>query len=789
MRSRACLSRPSSPTRAPASLPLLRSAAVAIDAFLLTRRWWDSPRGLELEFWAHAAEGPVRIRVTGGSAVCFVESQVATEGGARKGVKLRSLNGKDVETLYFSSQRELVRERERLLSMGQSVLEADIKPSDRFLMERFITGGLRIEGGATEREGFRDLLNPGVHPCEVTPRLRSLSFDIETERFDGALLSIAISGCGDDRVWMVGEGPAHTLIRYCPDARATLEAFATEVRVRDPDLLIGWNVVDFDLTQLVLRAKRLGTALNLGRDGRAAEVLPSRGSRQPSVARVPGRVVLDGIAAMRTAAWSFESFALEDVAQELLGRGKRIDKATHVVAEIVRLYTEDKPALAEYNIEDCRLVADIFERAELVRFLVERQQLTGLPMDRQGGSVAAFDHLYLPRLHRCGYVAPSTGASGDIVTSPGGYVMESVPGLYDNVLVLDFKSLYPSIIRTFRIDPMGLAVPGDDPIAGFEGGTFSREAHILPELIESLWRARDSAKARKDAASSQAIKILMNSFYGVLGSPGCRFFSPRLASSITRRGHEIIKRSAAFIEARGYRVLYGDTDSVFVLVGAGHSEESCLHMGAGLARELNDYWRRALMDEHRLESQLESEFETHYLRFFMPTTRGSERGSKKRYAGSVRHGDELVVVFKGMEAVRTDWTPLAREFQRELFRRIFFGEPHEQYVASIARDLRAGKLDHALLYRKRLGRDASEYTKNVPPHVQATRKLATPGRRIAYYMTVNGPEPAEQRRSALDYHHYQERQLAPAADAILQCLGTSFAALGGQQLSLFLGPP
>ena len=157
--------------------------------------------------------------------------------------------------------------------------------------------------------------------------------------------------------------------------------------------------------------------------------------------------------------------------------------------------------------------------------------------------MAAFDSLYLPRLHRNGFVAPDVGHPPEGEMSPGGWVMDSDPGLYDNVLVLDFKSLYPSIIRTFHVDPLALAVAGEDAVPGFQGARFSREEFILPRLIETLWSARDEAKRRNDSALSRAIKILMNSFYGVLGTTGCRFFDPRLATSITLRGHEILKRS------------------------------------------------------------------------------------------------------------------------------------------------------------------------------------------------------------------------------------------------------
>ena len=119
------------------------------------------------------------------------------------------------------------------------------------------------------------------------------------------------------------------------------------------------------------------------------------------------------------------------------------------------MFAEDKPALARYNLKDCELVTRIFAHTELLTFLLERATVTGLAADRSGGSVAAFEHLYLPLMHRQGFVAPNLGER-QAEASPGGFVMDSQPGLYESVLVLDYKSLYPSIIRTFLIDPVGL---------------------------------------------------------------------------------------------------------------------------------------------------------------------------------------------------------------------------------------------------------------------------------------------------------------------------------------------
>ena len=759
------------------------------DAFVLTRQWRDTDRGLALTFWLASASGPLRVQIASEMAVMFVERGCPVVCDRRQAVPLETLRGVPVDAVYFASRTRLLATRDQLRESGIRPLETDVKPTDRYLMERFITGPCQVRGVPEMRAGYLDIADAALAPTTYTPRLKVMSIDIETDGIDGVILSIAAQCRQDERVFVVGDGPEVEYIRYVPDEAALLRAFFAHVAELDPDILIGWNVVAFDLSVMQTRCAALQVHFALGRGGERAAVLPPPGPRRRPIARLPGRVVLDGMALLRAATYSFERYSLEYVARELLGRGKRIDTPGNRLPEILRMYREDKVAFATYNLEDCRLVSDIFAKTHLLDFAIERQRMTGLMMDRAGGSVASFDFLYLPRLHRYGHVAADIGDFDELpedLSSPGGYVLPSTPGLFDNVLVLDFKSLYPSIIRTFKIDPMGLAQPGEDPVEGFDGARFARERHILPGLLTELWKERDRARTAGDEPQSRAIKILMNSFYGVLGTSACRFFHPLLASSITRRGHEIILRSRDYIVERGYQVIYGDTDSLFVLLGAARSPAECQDVGERLALEVSEWWQSIIRTEHRLESFLEMEFETLYRRFFMPTVRGSQKGSAKRYAGLVADVDgEPQLVVKGLEAVRTDWTPLARSFQRELLWRAFRDQPLEDYIRGVRRRLLAGELDDQLVYRKRLRRPLHTYVKNVPPHVRAARLLERDVREVMYVWTTRGPEPVEKRSAPLDYEHYLDRQLARVARGILQCLGLSFDSVAGAQLELF----
>lgn len=743
-----------------------------LEAVLLSREWRDADDGVEIVLWARARSGPARVRLSRQEAVMFVPRSTRTWAGRRVERPLGTLfEGHPVDALYFRSQRALIEERQRLRANGEAAFESDVKPSDRFLMERFVTGALQIEGVAHERRGVLWFDNPRIKTSDVRIALSVLSLDIETDGFEGPLLSAALASAEHERVLVRGARPAtwseaeHPSVVFVPDERTLLSRLFAEIAALDPDVLCGWNVTEFDLTVLEARARHLGVPFLVGRGGERGRVLAGATAKQVSIARVPGRVVLDGIATLKSATYSFERFTLEHVGRELLGRGKKIHPTGDAMAEIRRMHAEEPAKLAEYNLEDCRLVLDIFAKADLLGFAMERARLTGLPMDRQGGSVAAFDHLYLPRIHRRGVVAPDVGVDIDVAPSPGGHVLDSTPGLYRDVLSFDFRSLYPSIIRTFQIDPFGLARPGDDPVPGEEGAMFAREGAILPGLITTLHEARSAAMATGDAALSRAIKILMNSFYGVLGTPGCRFFDPRLPTSITRRGHAIIERARAFFEGEGLPVIYGDTDSLFVHVREAGTEEATAARGRELAATLTRSLAEEIARDYRVESHLELRFESHYLRYLMPTTRGTERGSKKRYAGTVRKADGAVhLVVKGLEAVRRDWSPLARRVQVELLRRVFADEPFEAWLVELTRSLAAGELDAELVYRRRLRGELDAFE-----HV----------------MTVRGPEPPDARTSPVDYAHYVSKQLAPVCDVILPFLGTSFEKLAGTQTSLF----
>jgi DNA polymerase-2 len=781
---------------------------VSLEGFILTARNIERHGKTYIECWFVTEKGVVKALSNTQQGLFFIHQHDKDEATLllrKSGIEhrynplsLKTFEHQAVGGLYFDRNNSFYKAKTLLKQHQISCFEDDIRLTERYLMERFVYGSAAFTGKQVTGKPA-ELTNMQCKPSQFVPKFSVLSIDIECSE-GGELFSIGLATNTYKCVLMIGEAQAAPAwIHWLDNEKILLQQFVKQVSQIDPDIIVGWNVVNFDFRLLIKRAALHTVELLLGRDSQPISWRDARNEVNQGFVFMPGRVVVDGIDALKTATYQFDSFSLENVAQTLLGKGKKTQDVDDRLAQIVYDFTHNKVKLAQYNLQDCQLVLDVFEHTKVLDFLTLRSQLTGLELDRMGGSVAAFINLYLPKLHRSGYIAPNRPKDGGLA-SPGGYVMNSKPGLYQHVLVLDFKSLYPSIMRTFKIDPLGLVeglTSPDEAIEGYRGAKFSREKHFLPEIITSLWQQRDAAKKNQDAARSQAIKILMNSFYGVLGSGGCPFYDTRLASSITMRGHNIMQTTAKWIEQAGYQVIYGDTDSTFVWLEGQYSNQQANQIGQSLAIAINQKWQDNIKLEHQLPCELEIEFETHFSQFLMPTIRGSELGSKKRYAGlkSTKEGDELI--FKGLETVRSDWTQLAKGFQFTLYKMVFAGQNINDYLLQIIADTRSGKLNEQLVYRKRIRRRLDLYVKNVPPHVKAARLADQQNKAlgktlkyqhkgwISYVITVNGPQAIEYLSSKIDYDHYVDKQIKPIAEGILPFIGVSFKDMTSQQMGLF----
>ncbi|MBX4196244.1 DNA polymerase II [Candidatus Pacearchaeota archaeon] len=677
--------------------------------------------------------------------------------------------------------------------------EADVKPQYQFLMDCNIKGSMSIEGEFKESERINRIYeNPTIEPTDFKPELKIVAID--TESGEKGLYCIGLYSKNYKKNFMITNKKLENTVSVKTEAEALLK-FKEALIQLDPDIITGWNVIDADLLFLKELFQKHRIHFDLGRTEDQVKLRIEEDFFRKSSADATGRVVLDGLNLIRDPFIQeapsiknskFDTYTLEDVSQSLLGQGKLL-KGKNRHEEIDQLYKSQKEKdlqrLVDYNLLDCKLAYDIITKAHIDELSIDRSQLTGMPLDRLLSSIAAFDSVYIREARKRGLVSPTTQYSEKETPIKGGYVYSSKSGIFHNVLILDFKSLYPSIIRTFNIDPSSfLEKKESGAIESPNKAYFKNQDGILPLIIENLHKAREKAKKEKRELASYAIKIIMNSFFGVLASPNCRYFNLKIANAITHFGQMIIQLTAKEIEKKGYKVIYSDTDSVFIETNL--SEDRANKVGEELGQYITKFYEEYIHKNYNRKSYLELQFAKQYLSLMIPGVRngGEEIAAKKRYAGLHKVDGKEVLEIVGLEAIRGDWTEAAREFQRELLMKVFHKEPIEAFIKDYIKKIRQGKVDEKLIYRKSIRKNLDEYTKTTPPHVKAARMLShLDSNVIQYYITENGPEPIQMHKSKLDYDHYIKKQIEPIANQVLSLLGKNFeeAAQESKQAKLF----
>lgn len=664
-----------------------------------------------------------------------------------------------------------------LLGAGLRPQQELPRPAEDYLTTRGIRGAVRLEGKPVAGNRV-DLVfaEPHLSPSTVSVNLHWLSVDIETAR-DGEVRAVALVTANGGEVLFRPD---------FLDERGLLEAVSARVRTLDPDVLTGWNVLDFDLAHLAGRYERTGAPFAWGRTDEPVVIRPKTGGR--TSAFIPGRQAIDALRVARMSGNRFEDQRLDTVAAAVLGTGKTVSlTGEDKLAELDRLYRDEPKAFCEYCQKDAELVLAILDKTGLGELTMRRAALTGVGLELAWTSIPPFERIYGLELASRGILPPPKN-HGPVSGAAGGMVLEPRAGLHDHVQVFDFRSLYPSLMRTFGIDPLAYERAAGRPEAELlrapNGAAFLRKRGILPVLIDSYFEARMEAQRVGDETASFVYKILMNSFYGVLGSGDCRYGRTELAGAITTFGRQYLEWARDWFQSRGLTVLYGDTDSVFV-----QTQQS----GTELAGALNADLGTEIRSRYGVESRLELRAEKHYRRFLIPRMRGHADGPgrAKGYAGWLETESGLVVDIKGMEAVRSDWTPLARRVQTELLERIFRGQGSEELEAwrhELAAALRRGDLDHELVYRKVLRRPAEDYTASQPPQVKAARLLGWTEQRgrIEYIMTREGPRPVGLPGLPPDAEHYLEHQVRPFWESLVDAAGLKVPqSWDGQELLPF----
>jgi DNA polymerase I len=636
---------------------------------------------------------------------------------------------------------------------------------------------------------------------EKPPEMKALAFDIETYNPAGVPREnkdpvVMISYAGKNKGVLTFKQSKNDFVQKLESEKEIIEKFCEIVHEEDPDVLFGYNSALFDLPYLRERAERLHARFDIGRFGGGMRAL-KRGLINGM--EVKNRVHFDLYPTMRMFGFigiiKAQKFTLNDIAQEVLGKKKEDVKKD----EIWQLWDSGEiDGLSKYSMVDSELTMELGQRflpLEIEVSGVAKMPLFQTTMSTSGQLVESL--LMFNASKRNMVIPPKPGGDKiyERINAPiqGAFVKLPEPGIYDNVAVLDFRGLYPSIIVSYNIDPGTLLEEGE----GHEsptGAKFStQETGLVPGVLDYLVDMRGSIKAKlkkldkssdeyiRMSARSHALKILANSFYGYLGYARSRWYSRPCAESVTAWGRKHISETIEKAEKKGFQVLYADTDSVFLIYKQ--------------RQDVIDF-----MDEVNasLPEKMELELEGFYPRgVFVSKKGGEERGAKKKYA---LLGEDGRIKIRGFELVRRDWSEVAKETQLKVLEAILKDGSKEK-AAKIVRDmikeLQSGKVPlEKLAISTQIKKNPKNYEIKSPEITAAKKMLRAgipveKGSVISYVIGKKGSsisEKAEPLELAKDYDtdYYIDHQLLPAVMKIMKELGYDEYSMrhGGKQESL-----
>ena len=614
----------------------------------------------------------------------------------------RSIRGEKLKRLYTVRPGDVRDVRERFRHF-----EADIPFATRFMIDSGLTGAVTSPGLSVD---CRELL-----PAESDAPARVCIMDIECEDERGfpdtqrdAIICITCydSFDSDYTTFLYGgaqmpseitakkeEGGlkngcfrkgVHTICTY-PDETSMLRAFGAYIAERDPDILSGWNFVDFDMPFILGRMEKLGLSpVMLAR-------LPGMSDRNT----LRGRALFDLLTGYKKMHSTLkESYRLDAIADEELGERK-----VRYTGTVSDLWKSQPALLVEYNFKDVELCVAIDKKDTIIGFYREIARYVGCPLDKTLNSSSVID-VYILRKAHGKYILPSKGFA-NAEEFEGATVFEPSKGVRENVVVLDLKSLYPMAMMTINASPETKDPEGE--LKAPNGIRFRKQPDGLTRsILSELLKERDAKKNLRNTypyGSAQyvlydmqqnVLKVIMNTYYGVSGYARFRLYDREIGSAVTSVGRAIIEHTRRVIEQRGFTVIYGDTDSCMVQLPP-LDQEKTIETARLLEKQLNESYRDFARNELNAETHYFSiKFEKIYARFF-------QAGKKKRYAGRLvwkegKEADQIDIV--GFEIRRSDTPQITKVVQSKVMGMILAGADYAEikaYLAGIITRYRAGK--------------------------------------------------------------------------------------------------
>jgi len=632
--------------------------------------------------------------------------------------------------------------REKARKFGSTPLEADIPFQHRFIYDMDLGAAVRIIGTPADPAGRYTtelfVVAERFEPCDpFRPALRILSFDIENSIRDGHIFCIGVA---------YREGGEIKTRILTGNEKEIIERFVKLIWELDPDIISGYNIDGYDLPVLVERSAKHGMQrLQLARDHSSFFHLGER------FWRLDGRILTDVWWAVR-AEMRPKQETLDYVAKHLLGVGKHELQRRKIDEE----WEADRDKVIRYCINDAELSLKILERVRRIEKTLDLAAVSKLPLEDvlHGRTSNLIDSILIRAADRAHVAVPMMKMRGGRVEQiEGGYVHSLQPGLYEWVISLDFRAMYPSLIIENNI--CFTTVSPNGTIASPTGAKFLAadvKKGLLPVILANLMKDRQEVRTRMKAETDPqmkefyeglqaAIKILMNAFYGVLASSFYRFNDPKVGASITAFARDRIKGIIGELEAEQVKVVYADTDSVFFQSPSPGPEESLAY-----ARKTAERFSRG-----RISMEVDKIYETLF-----------SHGRKKRYAGKVAWPEEMrnEMVVRGYEIRRTDAFDLQSEAQGRVFEKILDRDQDGSIALAkqIVAEVRAGTptLDdpdrdpiEALVISRTVKEENRYVNPNSMSNVIAARKLEQlgeefmPGMKVSWIVTDSKKSPME----------------------------------------------
>ena len=667
------------------------------------------------------------------------------------------------------------------------IKEKSVEPLEWYTVETCESGfGIRdlVFGNLNVDCFMAKTIKPLKKEKEFVPKI--LAYDIETsdrELGKGEIFMVSLYGEGIRKVltWKKCDD-AGDYVEFCKDEADMLEKFVSYVNEYSPDILTGYFSDGFDLPYLKGRADVNKVKLSLGVDGKVPSFI--RG-RIPS-GKIAGIVHVDlyrFIDAVFSQYLQSETLSLNEVAKELIGE----EKEDFDFAKLGNMKDSDWRDFFSYNLQDSsvtyklaqKIWPDILEFSKIVK-----EPLFDVTRDRMSAHV---ENYILHNLDEFNEIAEKRPMYGEISERKaqgkyeGAFVFEPVPGLYSDLVMFDFTSMYASVIVTYNLSK-----------ATFIGGEkFENKKGFFPEMLSEIINTRKKYKKECAAnpsgmlkARSNAYKLLANAAYGYQGFFGARYYCREAAAATARLAKENILKVIDIIEKKGYKIIYSDTDSIAFLQ-SNKSENDILK----LLEEINT----------NLPGIMELDLEDFYARGLFVMKRGGLGGAKKKYALIDGKGK---IKIRGFETVRRDWCRLTRGLQNEILVEILKDGNEKvalELVKNVIKKLKEREVDlEDLMIRTQLRRPLDEYLSE-GPHVVAAKKMVaagvpvTTGMLIEYFVGNGSGKKIGDRvylageKVKYDINYYLKNQILPAVENIFDVFGVDISAVaeGESQKKLF----